>query len=81
MCLTRALFFRVTHCTVPWCTALYFTVLYRTVLYFTVLYYTVLHCSAAAETETTTFMDCVYYLIAFTHNPHSLEVALNSINP
>jgi hypothetical protein len=32
-----------------------------------------------AETETTTFTDCVNCLIAFTNNPHSLQVALNSI--
>lgn len=34
---------------------------------------------AAAETETTTFTDCVNCLIAFTNNPHSMTVALNAI--
>ena len=33
----------------------------------------------AEQTETTTFTDCVNCLIAFTNNPHSLDVALNSI--
>ena len=32
-----------------------------------------------AETETTTFTDCVNCLIAFTNNPHSLDVSLNAI--
>jgi hypothetical protein len=27
-------------------------------------------CCVCAETETTTFMDCVNCLIAFTNNPH-----------
>lgn len=31
------------------------------------------------ETETTTFTDCVNCLIAFTNNPHSLDVSLNAI--
>jgi hypothetical protein len=35
--------------------------------------------SACAETETTTFTDCVNCLIAFTNNPHSLDVSLNAI--
>ncbi|GAX80611.1 hypothetical protein CEUSTIGMA_g8046.t1 [Chlamydomonas eustigma] len=37
------------------------------------------HFSHITETETTTFTDCVNCLIAFTNNPHSLDVALNSI--
>eukprot|EP00775_Hariotina_reticulata_P008270 gene8270-8458_t len=37
------------------------------------------HFNHITETETTTFTDCVNCLIAFTNNPHSLEVALNSI--
>lgn len=31
------------------------------------------------ETETTTFTDCVNCLVAFTNNPHSLDVSLNAI--
>lgn len=31
------------------------------------------------ETEITTFTDCVNCLIAFTNNPHSLDVALNAV--
>ncbi|EFN54845.1 hypothetical protein CHLNCDRAFT_35815 [Chlorella variabilis] len=31
------------------------------------------------QTETTTFTDCVNCLIAFTNNPHSLDVSLNAI--
>lgn len=37
------------------------------------------HFGHITETETTTFTDCVNCLIAFTNNPHSLDVALNSI--
>ena len=37
------------------------------------------HFNFITETETTTFTDCVNCLIAFTNNPHSLDVALNSI--
>ena len=37
------------------------------------------HFSHITETETTTFTDCVNCLIAFTNNPHSIDVALNSI--
>lgn len=37
------------------------------------------HFSHITETETTTFTDCVNCLIAFTNNPHSSNVALNSI--
>lgn len=37
------------------------------------------HFNYITETETTTFTDCVNCLIAFTNNPHSLDVALNSI--
>ncbi|KAG2485588.1 hypothetical protein HYH03_015653 [Edaphochlamys debaryana] len=37
------------------------------------------HFTHITETETTTFTDCVNCLIAFTNNPHSLDVALNSI--
>lgn len=37
------------------------------------------HFRHITETETTTFTDCVNCLIAFTNNPHSLDVALNSI--
>lgn len=37
------------------------------------------HFNHITETETTTFTDCVNCLIAFTNNPHSLDVALNSI--
>ncbi len=29
--------------------------------------------------ETTTFTDCVNCLIAYTNNPHSLDVSLNAI--
>ena len=32
-----------------------------------------------AEVETTTFTDCVNCLIAYTNNPHSLDVSLNAI--
>lgn len=32
------------------------------------------HFGHITETETTTFTDCVNCLIAFTNNPHSLEV-------
>eukprot|EP00798_Chlamydomonas_sp_ICE-L_P022399 gene22399-29511_t len=38
------------------------------------------HFKHITETETTTFTDCVNCLIAFTSNPHSLPVALNSID-
>ncbi len=38
-----------------------------------------LHFNHITETETTTFTDCVNCLIAFTNNPHSPTVALNSI--
>ncbi len=38
-----------------------------------------LHFNHITETETTTFTDCVNCLIAFTNNPHSSTVALNSI--
>ncbi len=31
------------------------------------------------ETETTTFTDCVNCLVAFTNNPHSLDISLNAI--
>lgn len=34
---------------------------------------------AGAEVETTTFTDCVNCLIAYTNNPHSLDVSLNAI--
>ncbi|GFH25080.1 SEC7 domain-containing protein, partial [Haematococcus lacustris] len=37
------------------------------------------HFGHITETETTTFTDCVNCLIAFTNNPHSQDVALNSI--
>lgn len=37
------------------------------------------HPPLTAETETTTFTDCVNCLIAFTNNPHSLDVSLNAI--
>jgi len=37
------------------------------------------HFGHITETEPATFTDCVNCLIAFTNNPHSLEVALNSI--
>ena len=37
------------------------------------------HACPPAETETTTFTDCVNCLIAFTNNPHSLDVSLNAI--
>ncbi|CAD7702431.1 unnamed protein product [Ostreobium quekettii] len=37
------------------------------------------HFNYITETETTTFTDCVNCLIGFTNNPHSLDVALNSI--
>ncbi len=37
------------------------------------------HFHYITETETTTFTDCVNCLIAFTNNPHSLDVALNAI--
>lgn len=32
-----------------------------------------------ANTQVTTFTDCVNCLIAFTNNPHSLDVSLNAI--
>lgn len=35
--------------------------------------------SYITETETTTFTDCVNCLVAFTNNPHSLDVSLNAI--
>jgi brefeldin A-inhibited guanine nucleotide-exchange protein len=37
------------------------------------------HFRHLTETEASTFTDCVNCLIAFTNNPHSLDVALNSI--
>ena len=37
------------------------------------------HFDYITETEVTTFTDCVNCLIAFTNNPHSLDVALNAI--
>jgi len=37
------------------------------------------HFNHITETETATFTDCVNCLIAFTNNPHSVGVALNSI--
>lgn len=37
------------------------------------------HFHYITETETTTFTDCVNCLIAFTNNPHSLDVSLNAI--
>ena len=37
------------------------------------------HFEFITETEVTTFTDCVNCLIAFTNNPHSLDVALNAI--
>jgi brefeldin A-inhibited guanine nucleotide-exchange protein len=37
------------------------------------------HFNHITETETATFTDCVNCLIAFTNNPHSIKVALNSI--
>ena len=37
------------------------------------------HFRHITETETTTFTDCVNCLVAFTNNPHSLDVSLNSI--
>eukprot|EP00873_Tetraselmis_striata_P021183 jgi/Tetstr1/441447/TSEL_029692.t1 len=37
------------------------------------------HFAHITETEVTTFTDCVNCLIAFTNNPHSLDVALNAI--
>lgn len=37
------------------------------------------HFEYITETEVTTFTDCVNCLIAFTNNPHSLDVALNAI--
>ncbi len=37
------------------------------------------HFAHITETEITTFTDCVNCLIAFTNNPHSLDVALNAI--
>ena len=35
--------------------------------------------SYITETETTTFTDCVNCLVAFTNNPHSLDISLNAI--
>ena len=37
------------------------------------------HFDYITETEVTTFTDCVNCLIAFTNNPHSLDVSLNAI--
>ncbi|KAK9829453.1 hypothetical protein WJX72_005963 [[Myrmecia] bisecta] len=37
------------------------------------------HFDYITETEITTFTDCVNCLIAFTNNPHSLDVSLNAI--
>ena len=37
------------------------------------------HFHFITETETTTFTDCVNCLIAFTNNPHSVDVSLNAI--
>lgn len=37
------------------------------------------HFEHITETETTTFTDCVNCLVAFTNNPHSLDVSLNAI--
>ncbi|KFM23662.1 Brefeldin A-inhibited guanine nucleotide-exchange protein 2 [Auxenochlorella protothecoides] len=37
------------------------------------------HFHYITETEAATFTDCVNCLIAYTNNPHSLDVALNSI--
>ncbi len=37
------------------------------------------HFDYITETEITTFTDCVNCLIAFTNNPHSIDVSLNSI--
>lgn len=37
------------------------------------------HFDFITETEVTTFTDCVNCLIAFTNNPHSLDVSLNAI--
>ena len=37
------------------------------------------HFHYITETETTTFTDCVNCLIAFTNNPHSIDVSLNAI--
>lgn len=37
------------------------------------------HFSLITEVETTTFTDCVNCLVAFTNNPHSLDVSLNAI--
>ena len=34
---------------------------------------------ACAASQVTTFTDCVNCLIAFTNNPHSLDVSLNAI--
>lgn len=33
----------------------------------------------AVRAQVTTFTDCVNCLIAFTNNPHSLDVSLNAI--
>jgi len=37
------------------------------------------HFALITETDTTTFTDCVNCLVAFTNNPHSLDVSLNAI--
>ncbi|KAL4543975.1 hypothetical protein Ndes2437B_g01778 [Nannochloris sp. 'desiccata'] len=37
------------------------------------------HFGHITETEATTFTDCVNCLVAFTNNPHSLDVSLNAI--
>jgi brefeldin A-inhibited guanine nucleotide-exchange protein len=37
------------------------------------------HFHYITETENTTFTDCVNCLVAFTNNPHSLDVSLNAI--
>ncbi|DBA82002.1 TPA: hypothetical protein ACH3X1_007704 [Trebouxia sp. C0004] len=37
------------------------------------------HFDYITETEITTFTDCVNCLIAFTNNPHSIDVSLNAI--
>ncbi|KAL0026445.1 hypothetical protein WJX79_010345 [Trebouxia sp. C0005] len=37
------------------------------------------HFDFITETEITTFTDCVNCLIAFTNNPHSIDVSLNAI--
>lgn len=37
------------------------------------------HLPSGSAVQVTTFTDCVNCLIAFTNNPHSLDVSLNAI--